>query len=417
VLIGLILVPGVLWVSVVLVAPTDWARRRVIAALEARSGRSVALQRVSVQLLGGVSVTDLQIGSPQTIDDPWLRTGSIRLDFRLLQLLSGNLQPSAVAVEGVSLRVLRRADGSLELADLIQASPRTPQQSGRKQQLTDRIVVGFRRAEVTLIDEPSRTRLHLKNVEGEGSRDGDQFILHEMHGTLNGGAFRLAGRLLRTVDGPFVKAQVRAEDVVIDDGMSLLRYAVPVLAGASLNWRGHLNSDLYIEGQGKTWDAVSRSLAGHGLVVLDPIDLDGAPLVAELSKIAELSRQGGGASIRSDFEIMDRRITTDHFALKIGRVPMSLSGWTDFDGRIDYRINLAGLNDRLPEKARRILGELSVDLKSLQVLTLQGTVNKLVVRLNGISLDRDVLHEAKLKREDREKLRVLGRKLLDDLVR
>ncbi len=199
--------------------------------------------------------------------------------------------------------------------------------------------------------------------------------------------------------------------------MNLLRYAVPVLAGAPLNLKGHLDSDLYIEGQGKTWDSFSRTLAGHGVVALDPVDLDGAPLVAELSKIAELSRQGGGASVRSDFEIKDRRITTDHFAMKIGRVPMTLSGWTDFDGRIDYRINLSGLNARLPDKARRILGELSVDLRSLRMLTLQGTVNKMVVRVNGISLDRDLLRDAKLNREDREKLRVLGRKLLDDLVR
>jgi AsmA protein len=238
-----------------------------------------------------------------------------------------------------------------------------------------------------------------------------------MHGSLNGGAFRLAGRLERTAAGPIVKAHLRAEEVVIDDGMGLLRYAVPVLAGAPLNLKGHLDADLYVQCQGKTWETVSRSLAGHGVIALDPVDLDGAPLVAELSKIAELSRQGGGASIRSDFEIKDRRVTTDHFALKIGRVPMTLSGWTDFDGRIDYRINLTGLNARLPDRARRILGELNVDLQALRVLTLQGTVNQMAVRLNGIALDRDMLREVKLKRDDREKLRVLGRKLLDDLVR
>ena len=115
--------------------------------------------------------------------------------------------------------------------------------------------------------------------------------------------------------------------------------------------------------------------------------------------------------------VQDQRIATDHFTLDIGRVPMTLSGWTDFDGRIDYRINLSGLNERLPDKARRILGELNVNLQSLQMLTLQGTVNKMVVRVNGIALDRDLLRESGIKREDREKLRVLGRKVLDQLVR
>ena len=115
--------------------------------------------------------------------------------------------------------------------------------------------------------------------------------------------------------------------------------------------------------------------------------------------------------------IRDQRITTDHFTLKIGRSPMTLSGWTDFDGRLDYRINLTGLTERLPENARRILGELNVDLKSLRMLTLQGTVNQMVVRVNGIALDRDLLRDSGLKREDREKLRVLGRQVLDQLVR
>ena len=43
----------------------------------------------------------------------------------------------------------------------------------------------------------------------------------------------------------------------------------------------------------------------------------------------------------------------------------------------------------------------------------------MVVQMNGVSLDRDFLREAgiKVNKKDREKLRVLGRKLLDDLVR
>jgi hypothetical protein len=201
--------------------------------------------------------------------------------------------------------------------------------------------------------------------------------------------------------------------------MRLLRYAVPVLAGKSLDLKGHLDTDLHLKGTGKTWESFSRTLEGHGQVALNPIDLDGSIIVAELSKIAELKKQGGIASIKTDFLIANRRITTDHFVLEVGRVPMTLSGWTDFDGRLDYRINLTGLNDRLPDKARRVLSELNVDLQTLRVLTLQGTVNKMVVQMNGVSLDRDFLREAgiKVNKKDREKLRVLGRKLLDDLVR
>ena len=152
--------------------------------------------------------------------------------------------------------------------------------------------------------------------------------------------------------------------------MNALRYAVPVLAGTSLNLKGHLDADVYLQGRGATGDAVSRSLAGHGMIAINPIDLDGAPLMAELSKIADISQQGRVASIRSDFVIKDQRVTTDHFTLNVGRVPITLAGWTSFDGQLDYRINLKGLTDRLPDRARRLLGDLKVDVGSVASLDL-----------------------------------------------
>ncbi len=65
------------------------------------------------------------------------------------------------------------------------------------------------------------------------------------------------------------------------------------------------------------------------------------------------------------------------------------------------------------------MSELDVDLQTLKVLTLNGTLNQMMVQVNGVSLDRDLLREAgvNVKKQDREKLRVLGRKLLDELVR
>jgi hypothetical protein len=117
--------------------------------------------------------------------------------------------------------------------------------------------------------------------------------------------------------------------------------------------------------------------------------------------------------------ISGRRVATSQCTLNIGKVPVTLAGWTDFDGNIDYRVNLTGLSNRLPEKARRVLGDLKLDLSGLTDLTLQGTVNKMAVRVHGMSLDRDLLREQgiSLKKEDREKLRVLGRQLLDQISR
>ena len=72
---------------------------------------------------------------------------------------------------------------------------------------------------------------------------------------LNGGPFQFVGELDRTGGSPGFEGRFQADDVVLDDGMSVLRYAVPVLAGAPLNLKGHLDSDVYVQGRGATWDA------------------------------------------------------------------------------------------------------------------------------------------------------------------
>jgi AsmA-like C-terminal region len=416
---GLALIPPLLWIGVVLVAPTAWAKRHVTAALAASSRRSVALSGCSVGLFGGVELTGLSFGSPKSTDDPWLKAAKLRLDLSLCQLVLGTIEPRGIEVEGGELRVLRRADGSLELADFILPPPRAKNSRQREDSGPERITVQLHDAAVTLIDEASTSLLHLVKVDGDAVCEGRRVVVHNLRGVVNGGPFEFSGQLDRSGEELTLEARFRAEKVVLDDGMRLLRYAVPVLAGSSLDFKGQLAADVYLQGKGKTWEALSRTLAGHGVVAINPVDLEGSPIVEELSKIADIKRQGRVASIKTDFLISSRRITTDHFVLDVGRVPLNLSGWTDFDGNLDYKINLSGLKDRVPDKARRFLSELNVDLQTLKVLTIQGTVNQMVVQLNGISLDRDLLREAGLhvKKQDREKLRVLGRKLLDELVR
>jgi AsmA-like C-terminal region len=415
-LLAVFLIPPLLWVGVVLVAPTAWAKNQVVAAMQARTGRSVRLDRLAVGFLGGIRLTNVEIGSPQSLDDPWLKAADVRLELSIVELLRGGMALRSIKVDGVDLRVLRRTDGTLEIADLVRRETE-PQSHSDSHSGKSSLVIHIQGGSATLIDLMSQTRLHMQNVEGEATRTEAKTVINHLRGVLNGGPFQVVGEVDRTTSVPSIECRFQAQDVVLDDGMNALRYAVPVLAGAPLNLKGHLTSELYIQGNGSTWDAFSRSLVGHGQIAIDPVDLDGAPLVAELSKLAELSRQGHVASIQSDFVIKDRRITTDHFTLTIGRVPMALSGWTDFDGHVDYRINLASLNSRLPKEARRLLGELNVELETLASLSLRGTVNRMAVQLNGIPLDKKLLRNSDFKREDREKLRVLGRQFLDQLVR
>ena len=195
---GLALVPLLLWLAVVLVAPTGWARRLIVARLEARSGRRVALDGLSVGLLGGIRLTNLEIGSPQEIGDPWLKAADVRLDFGLFRMLGGHCRPGRVDVDGVELRVLRRADGTVELADLIRPVP-APHATGSPRAPEDRVTVQLHRARVTVVDEPTQTRVQLEDVEGQGYREGPLAVVEQLRGTVNGGEFRFAARMDRTL--------------------------------------------------------------------------------------------------------------------------------------------------------------------------------------------------------------------------
>jgi hypothetical protein len=221
----------------------------------------------------------------------------------------------------------------------------------------------------------------------------------------------------RTASALAAEAQLRADDVALDDGMKALRYIVPVLAGASSAVKGRLNVDLYVRGQGTSWPDLCRGLAGHGVVSLNRVALDGTPLFAEISRFAELAGTRRFGSIRTDFVYKDRRITTDHFTLNIGRVPITMSGWSDLDGRIDYQMKIDGLNGRLPDRARRILGDLKMDVGSMRSLTLRGTLDQMVIQVDGVPIDASSVRETRLRPDDREQLRLLGRQLRDRILR
>jgi hypothetical protein len=75
------------------------------------------------------------------------------------------------------------------------------------------------------------------------------------------------------------------------------------------------------------------------------------------------------------------------------------------------------LSDRLPDTARQILGDLNVHFDKLASLSVKGNVNKMAVLIDGVPLDQTLVRKVGLKREDREKLRVLGREFLDKLAR
>jgi AsmA protein len=404
---------------VVLVAPTSWARSHVISALETASGRTVRLENLSVCVGGGIELTNLEIGAPGAVSDPWLQAPRIQIDVSLLQLMVGRFEPTYLEVDGAKLRVLRREDGSLELADLVasraggdDAKEAEPHRCG-----PSKLKARLRNLHVDVVDQPSDTILHFDEIEGEGSWEGERAFVASLVGKLNEGSFEFTAHFDRSDAVPSFEGQFRATEVALDNDMAALRYLVPVLAGAPGGMSGRLTMDVYLRGRGESREELSHSLLGQGNVSVDPIELKGTPLIAEIQKVVDLPAREKAGSLRTDFRLQDGRVTTERLTLTMGRVPLVASGWTSFDGQLDYQVKLDGSSVRLPEKARRLMNDLDLDPNALSSFRLSGSVDRVIVKSNASdALGRSQIDRL-IPREDQERLKTLGRRFRDKLMR
>jgi uncharacterized protein involved in outer membrane biogenesis len=420
IVLGALLAPPLLWAALLAVIPTDCARQKIADRLSRASGRKVALGCIRVGLMGDVHLADLRIGAPDSSHDAWLKLDEASIDVSLVQLLLGHVDPTHIEVRGLHLRVLRRKNGSLELSDFLQSStdPQPSQAGGADCPGPTDLTWLVHDSKVTVIDEPTGTHLEFTGVEGRVVCRGRIANVPELRGTVNGGRFQLAAQLDRSGAVPTFEGQFKANGVSLSEGMNALAYLVPVFDGSSASLEGRLALNLYAKGEGGTRDAICRSLVGHGNVVLDPIRFDGSRLLDELSNLVELPPQGRVGSVRSDLTIKNGRLATDAMTFDVARVPVILSGWTDFEGRVNYRVKVDGLTDRLPSKAKEVLSELAIDVNEVADVRVRGTTQALEVTVDNVALGpASAPGGTDATPSDREKLREIGRRIRDRIRR
>ncbi len=422
---ALLLLPPALWGAVLAIVPTDWARTRLVARLEAATGRSVRLQALRLGTWGGVRLRGLEIGERGSDQSPWLRVEELRMDLNLAGLVSGQRDPKEVEAFGVTLRVHRRADGAFEIGDLLRAGPTT---RGSNSAGSDVEVAGdevgcsvnfrLRGGKFTLRDDPTQTRIELAAVEAKGTWQRHLATIQEMKGTLNGGRFELTASLDRQPDGPAFEVQVRAEDVALGESMDALHYLLPVLSGGRMNVEGRLGLDLYARGRGASAKELRDSLVGRGDVAMEPIRLDGTGVTADLVRALNIPEDRRTGSIRSHFQINRGRIATKDMTLTVAQMPIILSGWTDFDGRVDYHVRSEALLQNLPAEVHGMLAELSLRASDLAGLRVTGTVDHPGLSVGGVALGAHrVSASGKGHQEDRDRLHELTRRLRQRVLR
>ena len=156
----------------------------VVAKLERVSGRSVQLDNLNVCLTGGIELTGLKIGAPHSVGDPWLEAKRIQIDVSPWQLLCGKFEPTKLQADEATLRVLRRNDGSFELADLdILDENRSggvetePHHCG-----PSKLKAIVHQGRILLFDQPSHTQLTFDEVEGQSNWEGGNGFVATLSG-------------------------------------------------------------------------------------------------------------------------------------------------------------------------------------------------------------------------------------------
>jgi len=423
---GLVILPAVLWVLIVVAAPTSWARNRFALGIERATGRTARLDRLSVCFFGGLRLSNLEIGAPGTLDDPWLRAREVSLDLSPLSVLGGSSRLKNLEVYDATLRILRRKDGSFELSDLVRPTDSTQDFKkagsdccalGTCLSGAHRLRIGIHGTLIHVVDLVNATNYEVHGVEGEAILEGKSGGSFAVDGVLNGGAVQLSGQFDRTLKEPSFDIEVEATDVTLTNGMGGLRYLIPALAGEKVQVEGKLAGHASLQARGSEAATLRKSLRGRGSLCLAPVRLQGSSFLDAISKFAEVAPSKVSQSMSSQFRIADQRITTNSSTIQLGPIPVKLKGWTDFDGNLEYKFNLEAMTSRIPEKALRLLREIDIEVDKMGDLELSGTLDRLVVRLDGEPLKPLNPGESSRVGDDRDRLRELGRRVLERVVR
>ena len=417
ILLGLVLVPPLFWSAILTLLPTQFVRDKIAATLSTTSGRVVKIGALHVGFLGDVHLEDLRIGAPTSGDNPWLSVRSAMIDQHLLPLVFGAIEPTQIEVDGMELRILRRVDGSIELADFLNpADPRRVSSSLDEPHGRHSVMLTLKDAKIVVLDDPTRTRFAFENVTGHVSCDGIVTTLSDLRGTLNAGTIQLAGQFDRSGTLPKFEGQIRAREVVIGEEMGALGYFLPLLPGHnehhSGKFEGRLALDFYVEGEGNSREALRKTLKGHGRIDVDPIALEGSATLNALARLLQVPLRERFGAARADLALKQGRMTSENLTINVAKIPLTFSGWTDMDGVVNYRLKADAISERIPRETLQFLNEMDITISELANIQVRGTVDT-----PNILVDDQPLVDSKNGNDEGRRVREIGRRIRDRVRR
>ncbi len=194
------------------------------------------------------------------------------------------------------------------------------------------------------------------------------FIINEGPGTVSASANLKEEK-------PSLVFDMKLSDMLINQNMDILAYIVPVLAAPDGKISGKLSMMFNAKGNGLNWqDDLSKSLNGQGEIDIKDGHIKGGKITSKILKTFGKGGEYEFDNISTRFVINDSKIFNDDISINGKDFNIGLSGWTSFDGRLEYSADAQVMGDLIGGDVKRILGSMSKDSKLPIVVT--GTVSK-----------------------------------------
>lgn len=187
---------------------------------------------------------------------------------------------------------------------------------------------------------------------------------------LNEGQGDVSAKVNLKEEKPPFDFSLSLSDVRINQKMNILAYVMPILPASDGQISGMLNMMLNADGDGLNWqDELSKSLSAVGEINIKDGYIKGDKIMSNILKKEEYSFD----DIVTQFKINDEKIFVDNLKVNSKDFNFGLSGWTSFDGRIEYTADAEIVGKYIGGDAEKILEMLGKGSKLPIVIT--GTVN------------------------------------------
>jgi autotransporter translocation and assembly factor TamB len=215
----------------------------------------------------------------------------------------------------------------------------------------------------------------IKDFKAEFTMDDGFFTTKDFSFALNDGPCTVLASADLKEEKPPLIFDMKLSDANINHNMDVLAYIVPVLAAPEGKLSGKLNMQFKAKGNGLNWkDDLSKNITGEGEIDIKDGYIKGGKVMTKVLKAIGGKREYEFEKVTTRFVIEDSKIINDDISVNGKEFDIGLSGWTSFDGRIEYSADAEALGKHLGRDGRKILGALSGG--STLPIAITGTIDK-----------------------------------------